>query len=146
MMTSAVFLWENVVTCYLVRKGESDMRGVEDIQAYCLDVNENGVLYKGRFKMITGLHQAMGEYMGGDYRELPVREDLVILTAKDPAKPLNRMYVKAGEKPVILRGNLVCVRKLQGCYGSMTEEDVIELRQCLKPVFDLDGYVYIPGE
>lgn len=31
MMTSAVFLWENVVTCYLVRKGESDMRGVEDI-------------------------------------------------------------------------------------------------------------------
>lgn len=116
------------------------------IQTYFMEVNKNGVVYSGRMGEINSTCEAMEEYIGGYMRELDLRDGIVVLTEKTPHSSRNRVLVCNGKIEEILTGNLICVRKEQGKYISIREEDIRIIRDYLKPVFDLDGKLIIPQE
>ncbi len=116
------------------------------IQAYFMEVNKNGVVYSGRIGEINSTCEAMEEYIGRYMREIDLQDGIVVLTEKTPHSSRNRALVCNGKIEEILTGNLICVRKEQGKYISIREEDIRIIRDYLKPVFDLDGKLIIPQE
>ena len=116
------------------------------IQAYCMEVNENGVVYTGRVREMDATREAMEQYIGGCVREISLQDGLVALAEKSSDSPVNRALVRNGKIQEILTGIIVCVRKETGQYRSIEEEDVAIIRTYLKPVFDLNGNIMIQQE
>ena len=110
------------------------------IRVYVMDVNENGVVYSGCVDEIENDTDSVEQYVGGEYTQIPLQDDIVILIQKDHKNlPINRAVVKNGEIMDILRGKVVCTRNSPNGLSSISDNDIDVIMKYLLPVFELDG-------
>ena len=117
-----------------------------DIDIYVMDVNENGVVYSGYITKLDNKKDNIEKYLGGEYKEIPLVKDIAIIVSKNQENLLvNRVFIRNDKERIFLHGKIICVRKNGEEITSITSNDVIVIRQYLKPVFDL-GENYVIGD
>ena len=111
-----------------------------------MEINSNGVVFSGRMGIVENTLKDIEAYMGGPVELVKLTNNILLIRKQEKngkKLPVNRALIKDGKVVEILTGNLICVRQGKMGFCSIERADVEEIRKYLKPVFHLDGQLFI---
>lgn len=133
------------------------------MKAYFMEVNENEVVLAGYVSEMKVEDNTLKNYVGGVFCMIPITQEFVLIANQTNERiyekyglsiekieqkkglPLNRAIVENQKVKQYLFGNLICIRRQNGAFVSIEDEDVEVIKKYIKPAFRLGKTIMVPN-